>query len=235
MCRALDEAAFHTSNHLAAIRRHVALEIGARYPDLANHLIERQQESDLARGEISSSPERLSESEDANRRIDIARNRESDRRSRETRLPDEGDSDSDSQVSRVVARLRDVIRRARNAAERLSRDADQLIADRRGVVLGTSRSRPNRMVTGQQTATDGQVVGGAADQSGPELSLPNLRMEGQRDEQTISMRVQPQLSRDSRITSREGIALDETHREWQREHEEALRIMEQWAREEDNV
>ena len=83
MGRAPSEETFHESNQLAIVRRQIAIEIGARYPTLANQLLAIQQESDLARGQTTTSLEQINEAEALDVDVAVARIRDGDLRARE--------------------------------------------------------------------------------------------------------------------------------------------------------
>ena len=224
MCRAIHEAAFYSSNHLAVIRRHVALDIHAHYPHLANRLVEEQQASDLARGEMPTSLERLLESEVTSSRIAGARYREIERRFHGTEVRDESDSDMDSHFARV-----------RSMIMRVGAALYPAATGRQVVGFETLMNQAGRMTADRRTEANEQANGGAADQGDIEVGLPALRRMEQRVDQALSRRMQILRLDDSWITSREGVELDETHEERQREHGEVTRVVEQWDREGDNV
>ena len=75
----MSEAAFHESNQLATVRQHIAAEIRGGDPFLAHQLVERQVESDLARGQTTTaSLEQLDINENMDAQIAAARARRVD-------------------------------------------------------------------------------------------------------------------------------------------------------------
>ena len=229
MCRAIDDAAFYTSNRCAVIRQQIIREIGEQHPALVDRVNERQNERDLTRREIPTSVEQIVESELLGRMIAIARFRESDRRLRESEARDEWDSD----FSAYVTRVRDTITALEDEGETARGFTAPIATDVEVVAIEAPRTPPNGMAV-NQPVVDGQTTEGTTNLGTAEPQLPLGRTEEQREEQVRRNRMQLELLRDS-LMAFDGEVLDESLREWRREHEEAIRRMEQLVREEEDA